>query len=105
MGMFPECSTGPYHPQSLLEGGKSAPFPRDAIAASTLSLGVSNQWAFSYWLLCWGILLIGTFFLASIQGGHPVSLVTREMSRICVFTAPRQKMVVWNNADWVHFRQ
>lgn len=45
--------------------------------------------------------LIGTFFVASIQGGHPVSLVTREMSRICVFTAPRLKMTVWTNADYV----
>ena len=50
------------------------------------------------------ILLAGTFFLASIHGGHPGSLVTGQMSRICVFTAQRQKMQVWKNADSVCFR-
>lgn len=35
----------------------------------------SNWWAFSSWLLLWDILLPGTFFLTTIQGGQPVILV------------------------------
>ena len=84
--------------------GKVLPSPGVPCCFHTGS-GHFSPVGFGSWLPCWGILLTGTFFLTSIQGGQPGSLATGETWQLCVFTAPRQKVLVWKNADSFHFRQ